>query len=78
MGVASWELSFSFGRALQAPALQVWGGERANAGAAQTALRHRVLCNREARFGRYTNELEEAGEVTLDHSGSLAILCESS
>lgn len=57
---APWELSFSFGRALQAPALQGWAGEGDNVEAAQEALRHRVRCNHEARFGRYDEAMETA------------------
>jgi fructose-bisphosphate aldolase, class I len=53
-----WEMSFSFGRALQAPALKRWGGVAANASAAQAALLHRARCNSAARFGRYTAEME--------------------
>ena len=54
LGGAPWELSFSFGRALQAPALQAWAGSAENGPAAQKALLHRALCNHEARFGRST------------------------
>jgi fructose-bisphosphate aldolase class I len=53
-----WELSFSFGRALQDPALTAWKGEPANADAAQQALYHRARGNGAARFGTYTDELE--------------------
>jgi fructose-bisphosphate aldolase class I len=60
LGKAPWQLSFSFGRALQAPALQAWAGEVANVPKAQAALRHRVRCNHEARFGRY-QEATESG-----------------
>ena len=55
-----WQLSFSFGRALQAPALQAWAGDAENASATQNALRHRVRCNSAARFGRYSAEMEQA------------------
>lgn len=48
-GIAPWELSFSFGRALQAPALQAWAGNTANTAAAQAALLHRARCNSAAR-----------------------------
>lgn len=57
-GPAPWELSFSFGRALQAPALKAWGGRKENVEAAQAALAHRAHCNREARYGRYTEATE--------------------
>lgn len=55
---APWELSFSFGRALQAPALAAWSGRAGNTDAAQAALLHRARCNGAARHGRYTAEME--------------------
>lgn len=57
-GAAPWELSFSFGRALQAPALRVWAGKSENVATAQQALLHRARCNHHARFGRYTEAME--------------------
>ena len=48
-----WEVSFSFGRAIQQPALEIWHGEYANVLAAQQALYHRADCNRAARQGEY-------------------------
>lgn len=59
-----WELSFSFGRALQAPVLAAWGGHEANHGAAQAALRHRADLNGAARFGTYLPEMESATFAT--------------
>ena len=59
-GGAPWELSFSYGRALQATALRIWAGEEANEAEAAQAFSHRVRCNGEARYGRYTEELERA------------------
>lgn len=53
-----WPLSFSFARALQAPALEVWRGKASNVSAAQRAFDHRARCNGAAREGRYTPELE--------------------
>ena len=53
-----WQVSFSYGRALQAPSLQAWRGEAANVPAAQDAFRHRSLCNGKARFGEYTSAME--------------------
>lgn len=53
LGGAPWELSFSYGRALQAPALKAWAGKVENTGAAQQALLHRARCNQAARFGNY-------------------------
>lgn len=55
---APWELSFSFGRALQAPALTAWAGQAANIAAAQHALLLRARCNSAARFGQYGAEME--------------------
>ena len=54
-----WELSFSFGRALQAPVLHAWAGDDANQDAAQAALRHRAAMNGAARRGEYRPEMEE-------------------
>jgi fructose-bisphosphate aldolase class I len=53
-----WELSFSFGRALQAPVLKAWKGDAANVANAQQAFHHRASCNSKARFGKYTEEME--------------------
>ena len=55
---APWQLSFSFGRALQAPALKEWAGNADHAAAAQAALLLRARCNSAARFGQYTSEME--------------------
>ena len=53
-----WQLSFSYGRALQAPVLKAWKGDQANVAAAQQAFHHRAWCNSKARFGKYTEEME--------------------
>jgi fructose-bisphosphate aldolase class I len=50
---APWALAFSFARAIQHPALEIWGGDRANVTAAQDALYHRARCNQAARRGEY-------------------------
>ncbi|HEX4706405.1 MAG TPA: class I fructose-bisphosphate aldolase [Candidatus Udaeobacter sp.] len=55
-----WQLSFSYGRALQAPVLKAWKGDLANVAAAQQAFHHRAMCNSKARFGKYTEEMETA------------------
>jgi fructose-bisphosphate aldolase class I len=57
-GNRPWVLSFSYGRALQAPALKAWRGQRANAGAAQQALYKRARLNGAAREGTYTANME--------------------
>src|SRR5260370_42546689 len=58
-----WELSFAFGRALQAPVLKAWKGDPANVAEAQRAFHHRAWCNSKARFGKYTAEMETAKAV---------------
>jgi fructose-bisphosphate aldolase class I len=57
-GHAPWELSFSYGRALQQPVLQAWLGKAENTLAAQNALYKRARLNGAARFGHYSVELE--------------------
>ena len=54
-----WELSFSFGRAIQQPGLGIWHGEEANVQAAQKALNHRAKCNLAARKGEYSASMEK-------------------
>jgi fructose-bisphosphate aldolase class I len=58
-GPHPWELSFSYGRALQAPALKAWKGDAANAAAAQQAYHHRAKMNGAARSGNYTPDMEK-------------------
>jgi fructose-bisphosphate aldolase class I len=53
-----WPLSFSYGRALQSTALQVWAGQPANAADAQRAFYRRAELNAAARAGRYAPEME--------------------
>ncbi|MBI5576981.1 MAG: fructose-bisphosphate aldolase class I [Deltaproteobacteria bacterium] len=60
LGNHPWELSFSFGRALQDPVLSAWKGDPANAAKAQRAFLHRARCNGEARYGRYTRDMEKS------------------
>jgi fructose-bisphosphate aldolase class I len=59
IGGNPWELSFSYGRALQAAALQTWGGDPAKAEAAQKAFHHRARCNGAARSGRWSDSMEQ-------------------
>jgi fructose-bisphosphate aldolase class I len=56
--VQPWQLSFSFGRALQAPVLRAWAGEDSNGATAQAALVHRAALNGAARYGTYHPEME--------------------
>jgi fructose-bisphosphate aldolase class I len=56
LGPHPWQLSFSYGRALQAPALKAWAGENVEAG--QRAFYHRAKMNSAARSGLYAPEME--------------------
>jgi fructose-bisphosphate aldolase class I len=58
MGPHPWEVSFSYARALQDPALKAWKGEAANVPAAQKIFYHRAKCNSAARSGSYTKQME--------------------
>jgi fructose-bisphosphate aldolase, class I len=61
MGPHPWALSFSYGRALQDPALIAWSGEETNVKAGQDALYLRSKLNSLATAGNYSDELERAG-----------------
>jgi fructose-bisphosphate aldolase, class I len=54
-----WGLAFSFARAIQQPALELWRGEEAQVSEAQQALYHRARFNRAARRGEYTSAMEK-------------------
>jgi fructose-bisphosphate aldolase class I len=54
-----WALAFSFARAIQQPALEIWKGQEANVSAAQQALVHRARCNQAARRGEYSQAMEK-------------------
>lgn len=56
-----WPVSFSFGRALQQPALQLWAGHDTNQKLAQTALLHRARCNASATLGQYRSAMDAEG-----------------
>jgi fructose-bisphosphate aldolase, class I len=60
-----WKISFSYGRALQDPALATWLGDKKNYGPAQQAYHHRAKCNAAASLGKYTAAMEKelAGET---------------
>jgi fructose-bisphosphate aldolase class I len=53
-----WPLAFSFARAIQQPALEIWQGLQAHVAIAQKALYHRARCNQAARRGQYTASME--------------------
>jgi fructose-bisphosphate aldolase class I len=54
-----WAVAFSFSRAIQQPALEIWKGQEANVLAAQQALYHRARCNQAARRGDYSAAKEK-------------------
>jgi fructose-bisphosphate aldolase class I len=58
LGGAPWELSFSYGRALQEKTLLTWQGKNTNRELAQKTLLHRAKCNGAARFGTYSEKME--------------------
>src|SRR5690554_5058541 len=61
LGYHPWELSFSYGRALQEPAQKAWAGKLENAGAAQEAMKKRARLNGLARSGDYSPAMENEG-----------------
>jgi fructose-bisphosphate aldolase class I len=64
-GPHPWQLSFSYGRALQAPSLKAWGGKPENVEAGQRAYYHRAKMNSAARTGVYAPAMErEAAAVS--------------
>lgn len=58
-GHLPWALAFSYARAIQQPALEIWHGEEKNVSKAQQALYHRANCNRAARRGQYNAAMEK-------------------
>ena len=60
LGAQPWQLSFSYGRALQDPALKAWKGQAANADETQRALLKRARLNGAAREGKYVPSLEDS------------------
>jgi len=66
-----WAVAFSFARAIQQPALEIWRGQQANLLEAQKALNHRARCNRAARRGEYSAGMEKPSTAP-QLTGSLA------
>ncbi len=60
LGAQPWEISFSYGRALQEPSLKAWKGSPINVVPAQMLFHHRAKCNGAARYGRYSDRMEKA------------------
>jgi fructose-bisphosphate aldolase class I len=65
-GPTPWKISFSYGRALQDPALEAWHGRSENLAAGQQALYRRAGCNAAACVGKYTAGMEAASPNTKD------------
>ena len=63
-GEQPWQLSYSYGRALQAPALKAWVGDPANVELAQQLLLHRARLNSAAAGGRYSIDMEELARAS--------------
>lgn len=59
LGGMPWELSFSYGRGLQAAPQKAWAGKKENVAAAQRAYYHRAKLTAAARMGRYSPEMEK-------------------
>jgi fructose-bisphosphate aldolase class I len=70
-GPRPWKISFSYGRALQDPALEAWHGRNENLKLGQQALYHRARCNGAASLGTYTDGMEatSAGPGRPSHRG---------
>ena len=62
-----WKISFSYGRALQDPAIEAWRGKHQNLKAAQQAFYHRAKCNGAAAIGKYSSGLEGKGPEAATH-----------
>jgi fructose-bisphosphate aldolase class I len=58
-GTRPWRISFSYGRALQDPAVKAWSGRPSSVQAGQRALLHRARCNVAASLGTYSESMEE-------------------
>jgi len=65
-----WAVAFSFGRAIQQPALEIWAGQESNVPAAQRALYHRAKCNRAARRGEYSAAVDSREQTAAMHPTS--------
>ncbi|MGB9504594.1 MAG: class I fructose-bisphosphate aldolase, partial [Candidatus Acidiferrum sp.] len=63
-------LGFSFARAIQQPALEIWQGQQTHVLEAQQALYHRAACNRAARRGEYSASMEIPVPVQLHRAAA--------
>jgi len=60
IGGSPWELSFSYGRALQEKTIKTWAGKKENIVKAQKVFFHRAKCNSAARYGKYSDAMEQS------------------
>jgi fructose-bisphosphate aldolase class I len=58
VGNLPWAVSFSYGRALQEPSMEAWGGKAANVRVGQRLFYHRALCNSAATSGHYSPQMD--------------------
>ena len=65
-----WALTFSFARAIQQPALEIWRGAQSNVSAAQKALFHRAECDAAARRGEYDAAFERGDQESVPRGES--------
>ena len=70
-----WALAFSFARAIQQPALEIWLGKETNVKAAQQALLLRAQCNRAARRGEYT--ADDGTSISGSNHGNHSLFIQS-
>jgi fructose-bisphosphate aldolase class I len=60
LGQQTWNLTFSYGRALQATAMKTWAGKPENLSTASAAFMRRARCNAAASLGEWREELEHS------------------
>lgn len=77
-GDLPWILTFSFARAIQHPAMEIWDGKESNVPAAQVAISHRAKCCWAARRGEYSKAIETNGGGPASGPGSSAQTSECS
>ena len=70
-----WALAFSFARAIQQPALEIWLGKDENITAAQQAVLHRVRCNWAARRGEFSSLISVTDPETINGLTNHVLLC---
>jgi fructose-bisphosphate aldolase class I len=72
LGPHPWQITFSYGRALQDAALKNWGGDAAKVKAGQDALLHRAMCNGAAHSGKYSEKIEAMSGAGASSAASVS------